>query len=925
MACGAPVEGDVELCEACRTERVPAALGAELVDDDSELLDDRDLIEEPSRYPQATRFVGRKAQLERLHAIIKEAARGEVAFVALTGPAGVGKTRLVEELSKQLYAKPGERGARMLVAPAGGPGAPPFAAFDRVLRQRFGLTTAMSPELARARLSQAVAELVPGPRAMEITHLLAQLLGVPYPESPVVEPLAETPAQLEARTFIALKRLLAADAAKTPLVIAIDDVERASPETINLLHYLAAGLGSSPVTLLCVARPSLFETHPAFGEGDADLVRVELGPLDDAEAAELFVELCRPAGAPPESLLKHARERMGGVPRALTELVRYLLELGAITNEDGKWQFDPAALQGATLPDDLWDVVAERLRVMNSAERDLLEKAAACGEAFWLDAVVMLVRAAAVYSAASGSADPDGPTLGEVAAAGDRTRAEVEAALAELGRRGLVVEQPHASIPGEREYRFAYPPWWEIVYGGIDGAARSRYHKLVAQWLELRPTGRGEEEQEEIGRHLERAGDGDGASLRYRRAGDAARARYFNDKAVRLYDAALNCLGQGDLASRIHLWHDLGSVFQLKGEFDSALTAFERMLRLAWVVASRTKAAVAFNKMGRVYRQKGELPMALEYLERGLELFEQAGDKRGIAGSLDDVGQVLWLLARYDEALDRSASALESRRRLGDRRAIAVSLVNIGNIERHRGLFDEAEACYQEAHELRRALGDQAGIAECDNVLGVLAFQRGDIDGAHRIWEAALAQAERIGALPLQALLLSQLGEAARLNGQRGEARTRFDAALALARDLDDKRILSQTERHLGLLMLEGGDPKGGLTHCERALELAEAAGIRVDVGRALVALGQVHAATLFDDTGSGERKAEELFTHGVELFREIGNEAELASALERFGRYRVERGDVDAGKQLLTEAEGIFRKLGMRAGDALRRVIGEL
>ena len=307
---------------------------------------------------------------------------------------------------------------------------------------------------------------------------------------------------------------------------------------------------------------------------------------------------------------------------------------------------------------------------MAAGERDLLEKAAACGEAFWLDAVVMLVRAAAVYSAtAGGSADPDGPTLGEVAAAGDRTRAEVEAALAELGRRGLVVEQPHSSIPGEREYRFAYPPWWEIVYDGIDGAARSRYHKLVAQWLELRPTGRGEEEQEEIGRHLERAGDGDGASLRYRRAGDAARARYFNDKAVRLYDAALNCLGQGDLASRIHLWHDLGSVFQLKGEFDSALKAFERMLRLAWVVASRTKAAVAFNKMGRVYRQKGELPMALEYLERGLELFEQAGDTRGIAGSLDDIGQVLVAARR---ATTRRSIARRRRSRRGGASAIGA-------------------------------------------------------------------------------------------------------------------------------------------------------------------------------------------------------------------------------------------------------------
>src|ERR1700744_454206 len=72
VACGAAVPADVALCEACRTEGVPAAMGVELVDDETELLDDHDLIEEPARYPLATRFVGRKAQLGRLSAIVKD-------------------------------------------------------------------------------------------------------------------------------------------------------------------------------------------------------------------------------------------------------------------------------------------------------------------------------------------------------------------------------------------------------------------------------------------------------------------------------------------------------------------------------------------------------------------------------------------------------------------------------------------------------------------------------------------------------------------------------------------------------------------------------------------------------------------------------------------------------------------------------------
>src|SRR5438045_4635431 len=238
---------------------------------------------------------------------------------------------------------------------------------------------------------------------------------------------------------------------------------------------------------------------------------------------------------------------------------------------------------------------------------------------------------------------------------------------------------------------------------------------MVAQWLELRPEGRGEDSQEEVGRHLERAGDGDGAAMRFRRAADAARASYTNDKAIRLYAQALACLGEGDLAARIHLWHDLGSVYELKGDFEAALGAFERMLRLTWVVSSRTKAAVAFNKMGRVWRRKGDLKLALEYLERGLELFRSAADSRGIAGSLDDIGKTLHMLGRYDEAFAKITEALARRGKRGDKRAIATSLSRLGEVQQDRGQYEAALTCHREAYELRKVAGDRWGCVVSQN------------------------------------------------------------------------------------------------------------------------------------------------------------------------------------------------------------------
>ncbi len=918
MGCGAPVQKDVELCNACRTERVPAALGAE------------DLFPTPPQdttqvsaapYEFRPRFVGRQGALDRMVKAFEDARElGELAFVAIIGPPGAGKTRLVKEFARVLRQKVPQ--ARFLVGSGGGTTALPYGAIARILGARFGINSTDTPESSQDKIIVGVSEVLPPSKVAEVAHLIAHMLRVDFPQSPIVEPLAESPQQLEGRTFIAVKRFLAADAERGALVLCLDDLERSGGETINLLHYLAAGLASSPVMLLAVARPSLYEVHPSFGDGEVPLERIDVGPLDEAESEHLLRELMRPVDKIPDALLAHTK-KLGGMPRTHFELVRLLLEAEVIVRSGAiNWIVDGDRLASLRLPERHEDILALRLQSMVPAERDLLEKAAACGEIFWLDAVVALVR-----SAAYETENPDGPTLGEIAAAGDRTRLSVAQSLARLVEREWIVDQSESTIPGEREYRFAYPPLWEVVYEGIGDASRRSYHRLVAQWLELRPEGRGAEAQEEIGRHLERAGDGDGAAACYRRAADAARTQYNNEKAIRLFALALACLRDGNIAARIHLWHDLGSVYELKGDFESALGAFERMLRLTWVVSSRTKAAVAFNKMGRVWRRKGDLKLALEYLQRGEELFEQAGDVRGISGSLDDIGHVLHMLGRYDEAFEKISNALQKRGKHGDKRSIAHSLSNLGNLQKDRGRFREAENCHEQALGLRRQIGDRAGAITSLNNLAVLAFDRGDREGARRGWEKALAEAEEIGALPLQALALNNLGELALVEGKQEEARRRLEETVGLAKDLDDRRLMSEAIRNLGLLELEGGNANRAKELTTQALQIAESSGLRDYVGRALLALGEVHAATLFDETdyGSHPPAAEEYFTRGIELFRQVGNESELAKGLERFGRYKLERGDVLTGRGLLEEARGIFTKLGMKAGEDVSKVIVEL
>lgn len=881
-------------------------------------------------------LVGRGEVLARLRGLVEQVARERRARLAvLSGAPGVGKTRLVEELGSAVRAVLPE--ARVYLARCGGRGAPPFAAFGRLLAARFGIGDDDSPAVAQARIAVQVMERVPESRAAEVAELIAGLVAPTHGEPHRATPTSTTTAgsvQLEARTFIAIRRFLAADAGRAPLVLIFDDAQRAAPEAVKLIHYLAVGLEGAPLLLLVVGRPELYERHPGFHGAD-DLGpdrtwRSELGPLSPDEAGELFEVLTRAAGEPPASLSRHVRERLGGSPRAILELVRYLLDTEGIKRVGARHAFDrmrfarvALARGAAQLPGTIDELLTARLQALPPAQRDLLEKAAACGPVFWVDAVLALVRAGL-------SADPDGPPLDEIGA-NDRSREQVEETLAALAAHGIVVASPHSRIRGEREFHFAYPPWWEVAERSLGAQARRRYHRLIAQWLELRPAWHAETEHEEVARHLELAGDGEAAAQRYRHGADAARSRYYHHEAIRLYRKALACVGESDLATRIQLWHDLGSVYQLQGDHEPAMRAFEHVLRLAWVVAARPKLAVAYNKMGRIERQRGELLRALAHLERGLELFRDAGDERGRAGSLDDIAQVLWLLGRYDEALARGTEALEERRRLGDEHSVALSLLTIGHVERHLGRFEQAEARYREALAVRRGLDDRAGIAACLNGFGALAFQRGDFDGARAQWEEAIGHAEEAGVLPLVAVIEGHLGEVARARGNPGEARARFEQSERAARELGDKRLLSEALRNLSALELAAGEVDRARDMARRAFELADGAGIPVDVARALVALGEVHGQTLFaadeeDEHAEIVSPAEAYFRQAVELLRDIGNEAELGVALERFGAYRIERGDFSDGKQLIAEAQAIFERLGMKAfGDAARRTITEL
>jgi len=397
-------------------------------------------------YELRPRFTGRVEALGQLHDLTARAFdQRELAFAVLIGEPGMGKTRMINELAARIRA---EHPTTRLFHGIADENSHAYGPVARALTARFNLIAGEDPEVSRAKVSEELADVVDPDRLTEVAHLIAYLLRVPFEDSPIVTPIAGSPQRLEARLFMALKRFLAAESERYPLLIVIENLEQCGADTINFVQYLAAGLRDHRVAVIGTATAALGEKHPAFGEGERAPVRLEINALSPNEAEDLLRELCKQLQKVPTVLTEHVRT-MHGSPRAIYELVRLLLETECIVREANGWRIDEAALAAIALPTTYEELVAARLGVMDAMERRILEMGASVGDTSWLDAILALERHG------QGFTDPDGPTLAQIASSGDQSRQAVVTAISRLVEHGWLIEVAQSSVAGAA----ATTPW----------------------------------------------------------------------------------------------------------------------------------------------------------------------------------------------------------------------------------------------------------------------------------------------------------------------------------------------------------------------------------------------------------------------------------------------------------------------------------
>lgn len=859
-------------------------------------------------------LIGRNDEWKQIQSAADDALMGQTKHLSLTGDAGLGKSRLVEELVA--YWSGHGASAYAATCPSYGRHTPYLPWID-LLRDLFGLTGSDSDLERREKIETRMRAT--NPDWADWTALMGNLLGVSMKESDFLRSL-DGKLRQQGLFRIALG-LLRAEAESAPLLIALDDLQWADEASTRLLDHIAQRLIQLPVLICTAYRP---EAQNWLSAGTAAST-VALTELADDASLELLETLLPTTPHMPDHLKRLILEKAHGNPLFIEEVAHALIENYLELDAESGTYRTRADLEQIEIPDTVSRVILSRLDRLDEASRNVLRVASVIGREFesWLLSEVYPYRS---------------------------TREELNRRLDDLAERDLLEE-----LHPELDYLFRHILTREVAYESLLYADRRGLHRGIGQCIEEQRAGQLDEYYEVLAHHYQRAEDWPKTADYYLKAGEKAQAIYANQDALHHYNLVLGTaakLPDSD-ALKITSYERMGDVQQITGQYDEALQSFAQAqaILLPQLDESREnqkRFADLCRKTGYVYEEYlGEYKTALEWVERGLRvlLVEECIE----TARLYIVGAVVFQReGQWQDAIRWCRQSLEIVEQLttAEARKAAAHAYYLQGYNHHRlGEMEKASSYYRHSLSTYQELEDSPGIARAQNNLATFYLDQADWSRATDHYQQALATLERMGDLFGQAVIANNLGEVLLKRGQPDEARVWYRRSLDISKELGLSFGVALLHNNLGHTFIRGRDWDRALGHLQQSLEmfhkigaeeflpelyrhLSEAYLGRGDLAKALgwieKSLERSLAAEIKLEEGCTRRvmgsiyhiqgrlkEAEAQLQQSLRLLEELESPYEAARTAIQLAALHANQGDETKAARLRRQAIATFERLG--------------
>ena len=806
---------------------------------------------------------------------------GYARAVLLQGPAGVGKSRLVEWISGRAH----ELGSATVLQAIHNPIPGPSDGIARMVSRHLRCVG-----LGRAEALQRIRRRQGGRRGEASEDECRALTELIAPAGPSGADRDASLVRLASPTerYALVRRLLERTSRSRPVMVWLDDVQW-GPDAVAFVEHLLdhQQVRASPILVLLTVRDEALadqpevaaQLHALLARANAECVAV--GPLAEAQRAELIQELLGLEG----ELAARVEERTGGNPLFAVELVGDWVQRGILEVGPRGFVLRPDA--EVALPDDLhqvWSSALERvLGERGDDARQAIEVAAVLGlqvdAGEWVavcraasvgvpaDLVDALVHRRLAYPNDAGWAFAHGMLRESVVRAAHEGRwaqlnllcAQTLGELYDNGAPGISGRLGRHLLEGH-DYAAAVEP---LLRGARERLLASDFraaHGLL---------GRREGALEQL--HADRNDPRLAAGWALRAWLLRLEGR-FEDAEAMAVEATAQARRAGDRASLAAALKAQGSVARLDGQQTAAGSHLESAMALYDELGDQEGSASCELELGWVAVYTNELDRADTLFERARERLERLGDVREAAEALRALGQVAVErgdLAQGETLLRR---ALERHEQIGYRKGMGSALRSLGTIAKRNGRLNEALTLYRKARKIVDAIGNTLGVAVCLNGEAEVARLQGDLEAAEAGYRRALRLHSALGS-GAGVFIYLNLGLVLLSRNRRPEARDALEVAREVLEKAGRRGLLGSV--HVQLCACSTGEWGAWDHHFERARRLlAESEMVDPDTAWAAQLAGDLARST-------GEReRARQAYELALAQWRGVGNAARIDEVL---------------------------------------------
>ncbi len=802
---------------------------------------------------------GRKHELQMLETAFEHAAQGNGKFILVTGEAGIGKTRLMQEALHRH-----EQWVNL-----------PTSANE---------LESMTPYAPVRRLLKSAVSYLPPALLQSPPHWLTLLSGL-SPELRTRLPYAEHITSTRPEDGMLLLDALAnffllLD--EVPLCLVLDNLHWADSQTWDWVAALAQRAPQSRLLVIGLCRrEDLTEERRRFLralERSQLVEEIALPRLNREETAALAAHLLE-TPKPEASLLERLYQETEGNPFFIIETVRALQEGTHPTGGQVRLAGETAFVG---LPPAIQRVIESRLDRLSPQDREWLGVAACIGRA-------------CTFS-----------LLSEV------TQAEEEdliAALETWVQRGLMRET-------EDGYDFSHDKIRQVVYAGLSRARRQYIHRRIAEVLErvIPPV-----DVHLLAYHYARSDRPLDALPYLTRAGEQALQVRSYREARQLGLQAVRLLGQmpgpAQRQERVDLNLQLAQAYAFSGDVHRALEILRQTEQLAQSLGDEERLGKIFRRIAQMLWLRGEVSPAGDYARRTLRVAEELQDGTLLRAALRMLGRVGIAQAAFDDAIAYLVRYVNmAERETLPPPDLPIVLGYLGVAYARVGSWQRAWEAAQRGVALAKEFSGESAVGEARNTLTFALMQLAFVYADYHDWETCLHTLEPVPTpsrdelTPLGFMVLGLRGHALARLGHAREGLEHLIPAVEWARRSDYRVFAYLPMMFLAQAFLQDGQRAAAQAQAEHALEVTQKAGNRWAAGVTARLLAEI----LVQEARPDWIRVENLLIESMETLRQVRARPELARTYLALRRLYDRAGQMAWAVDCHFRATTIFEELGM-------------